>query len=189
MFRLAPLPACQTWCGGCRLRARVGKPCLADHQPSRQRIGARPQLPLCSSAGGQRPSGAGHRLVHPGSVDADLVAVAAAAQRAGNAWRGGLRDHAGCLDLHGCRFSATEVAPCAGGRPGWPRLSRLGRPRQAHTSDHRTADGRQQQPAGLALSLPTSTFLVATTAVHIAVVAGAVALALLVTGLRLRNAI
>jgi hypothetical protein len=43
--------------------------------------------------------------------------------------------------------------------------------------------------AALALSLPTSTFLVATTVVHIAVVAGAVGLALLVIGLRVRNAI
>jgi hypothetical protein len=41
----------------------------------------------------------------------------------------------------------------------------------------------------LALSLPTSTFLIATTIVHVAVVAGAVALALLVIGLRMRNAV
>ena len=43
--------------------------------------------------------------------------------------------------------------------------------------------------AVLALSLPTSTFLVATTVVHIVVVAGAVALALLLIALRLRNAV
>jgi hypothetical protein len=43
--------------------------------------------------------------------------------------------------------------------------------------------------AALALSLPTSSFLVATTIVRIAVVAGAVALALLVIWLRLRNTV
>lgn len=43
--------------------------------------------------------------------------------------------------------------------------------------------------AALALSLPTSTFLVATAVVHLVVVAGAVALALLVFWLRLRNTI
>ncbi len=43
--------------------------------------------------------------------------------------------------------------------------------------------------AVLALSLSTSSFLIATTVVHFAVVAGAVALALLIVGLRTRNAI
>ena len=43
--------------------------------------------------------------------------------------------------------------------------------------------------AAMALSLPTSSFLVATTVVHIAVVAGGVALALLVMWLRLRDAV
>ena len=43
--------------------------------------------------------------------------------------------------------------------------------------------------AALALSLPTSTFLVATTILHMAVIAGAVALALLFIGLRVRNAV
>jgi hypothetical protein len=43
--------------------------------------------------------------------------------------------------------------------------------------------------AALALSLPTGSFLIATSLVHIAVVAGAVALALLVVWLRMRNAV
>ena len=43
--------------------------------------------------------------------------------------------------------------------------------------------------AALALSLPTSSFLVATTIVRIAVVAGGIALALLVIWLRLRNTV
>src|SRR5579871_885725 len=43
--------------------------------------------------------------------------------------------------------------------------------------------------AALALSLPTSSFLVATALVHIVVIAGAVALAFLVVMLRMRNAI
>ena len=43
--------------------------------------------------------------------------------------------------------------------------------------------------ADLALSLPTSSYVVATSIVHMAVVAGAVALALVVMWLRLRNAV
>ncbi|MBV9897180.1 MAG: hypothetical protein JO020_23695 [Chloroflexi bacterium] len=43
--------------------------------------------------------------------------------------------------------------------------------------------------AALALYLPTDTFLVATSLVHIAVVAGAAAIAILVVALRMRNAI